>query len=153
MRYRLGIPLFSFVFLKYGMPSSHAFSALSLSSILLYLLVTTHYPQLLKMGVYYVAWYTLSISVSRVYLGVHSVLDVIGGLVFGAMFSIGYMALGDAYDHVFLTCIRLFLWYFFLNYFFFFKFLDLVFLLRWFFLAFILQRERTILHIKMLFWR
>ncbi|XP_077991952.1 sphingosine-1-phosphate phosphatase 2-like [Glandiceps talaboti] len=69
---------------EYGMPSTHAMMGLSLPFTILYLTMDRYqYPFILGLLVA-VSWCTV-VCLSRFYLGMHSVLDVIVGLIFATV--------------------------------------------------------------------
>ncbi|OXU29965.1 hypothetical protein TSAR_008302 [Trichomalopsis sarcophagae] len=88
--------------LEYGMPSTHAMVGVSIPfSVVLFTM--NRYIYSFPAGcVAAVLWCTL-ICVSRLYLGMHTVLDVITGLVLAILMMIPLVPLVDAMDYYFLT--------------------------------------------------
>ncbi|XP_041982263.1 sphingosine-1-phosphate phosphatase 1-like [Aricia agestis] len=84
--------------IEYGMPSTHAMVGVSIPfSVLLYTMDRYQYP--VHWGlVVAVAWCTL-ICVSRVYLGMHSVLDIAAGLILASGLLMVLIPLVDRFDH------------------------------------------------------
>lgn len=88
--------------IEYGMPSTHAMVGFSIPfSVLLYTMNRYQYP--IHWGlIFSIAWCTL-ICVSRLYLGMHSVLDIAAGLLLTVALMLPLVPLVDALDHVLLT--------------------------------------------------
>ncbi|CAK1601426.1 unnamed protein product [Parnassius mnemosyne] len=88
--------------IEYGMPSTHAMVGVSIPfSVLLYTMDRYQYP--LHWGVVIaVSWCTL-ICVSRVYLGMHSVLDITAGLLLSSALMVLLIPLVDWLDGILLT--------------------------------------------------
>ncbi|KAL0830977.1 hypothetical protein ABMA28_001865 [Loxostege sticticalis] len=88
--------------IEYGMPSTHAMVGVSIPfSVLFYTMDRYQYP--VHWGaVIAVAWCTL-ICVSRVYLGMHSVLDIAAGLFLSSSLLVVLVPLVDWLDGVLLT--------------------------------------------------
>ncbi|XP_072938903.1 sphingosine-1-phosphate phosphatase 2-like [Epargyreus clarus] len=88
--------------IEYGMPSTHAMVGVSIPfSVLLYTMDRYQYP--VHWGVVIaVSWCTL-ICVSRVYLGMHSVLDIAAGLALSALLLVPLVPLVDRLDGALLT--------------------------------------------------
>ncbi|CAG9785376.1 unnamed protein product [Diatraea saccharalis] len=88
--------------IEYGMPSTHAMVGVSIPfSVLLYTINRYQYPELWGV-VIAVTWCTL-ICVSRVYLGMHSILDIAAGLVLSSSLLIVLIPLVDHLDGILLT--------------------------------------------------
>lgn len=88
--------------IEYGMPSTHAMVGVSIPfSVLLYTMDRYQYPVHWGM-IAAVAWCTL-ICVSRVYLGMHSVLDIAAGLLLSSLLLAVLIPLVDWLDGVLLT--------------------------------------------------
>ncbi|CAH0407137.1 unnamed protein product [Chilo suppressalis] len=88
--------------IEYGMPSTHAMVGVSIPfSVLLYTIDRYQYPE--HWGVVIaVAWCTL-ICVSRVYLGMHSVLDIAAGLLLSSLLLVVLIPVVDWLDGLLLT--------------------------------------------------
>ena len=93
---------------SFGMPSGHSEGTTMLYSIVLYdwILQTRHYARWKKIvGVVVVAWIVLSVMVSRVYYGKHSIPQVLLGTM-QALFFLSFMCIYedhlDKYFHDFL---------------------------------------------------
>ncbi|CAG9578089.1 unnamed protein product [Danaus chrysippus] len=83
--------------IEYGMPSTHAMVGVSIPfSVLLFTINRYQYPA--HWGLLLaVCWCTL-ICVSRVYLGMHSVLDIAAGLLLASLLLLPLVPLVDALD-------------------------------------------------------
>ncbi|XP_063533562.1 sphingosine-1-phosphate phosphatase 1-like [Cydia strobilella] len=88
--------------IEYGMPSTHAMVGVSIPfSVLLYTMDRYEYP--VHWGALIaVSWCTL-ICVSRVYLGMHSVLDIAAGLLMASGLLVLLIPMVDALDDWLLT--------------------------------------------------
>ncbi|XP_039751565.1 sphingosine-1-phosphate phosphatase 1-like isoform X2 [Pararge aegeria] len=88
--------------IEYGMPSTHAMVGVSIPfSVLLYTMDRYQYP--VPWGVLAaVAWCTL-ICVSRVYLGMHSILDIAAGLLLASALLAVLIPAVDSLDSFLLT--------------------------------------------------
>ncbi|CAG4966943.1 unnamed protein product [Colias eurytheme] len=88
--------------IEYGMPSTHAMVGVSIPfSVLLYTIDRYVYP--VHWGVVIaVSWCTL-ICVSRIYLGMHSVLDIAAGLLLSSSLLVVLVPLVDQLDGLLLT--------------------------------------------------
>lgn len=88
--------------IEYGMPSTHAMVGVSIPfSVLLYTMDRYQYP--IYLGVIIaLSWCTL-ICVSRIYLGMHSVLDIAAGLLLATALMCVLIPLVDWLDGVLLT--------------------------------------------------
>ncbi|KAK3914613.1 Sphingosine-1-phosphate phosphatase 1 [Frankliniella fusca] len=88
--------------LEYGMPSTHAMVAVSIPfSVLLYTMDRYQYSAALGIIIAFL-WCSL-ICVSRVYLGMHSVLDIVAGLGLSITLLIPLIPLVDHLDYTLLT--------------------------------------------------
>ena len=86
---------------EYGMPSTHSTSGLMPFVILLAL--RRHQPLLhdsLPVWIYpFFTFMSVSVGVSRLYLGVHSIPDVVAGLLIGVVGVLALHAVGDSIDN------------------------------------------------------
>ncbi|XP_014251345.1 sphingosine-1-phosphate phosphatase 2-like [Cimex lectularius] len=88
--------------LEYGMPSTHAMVGVSIPfSVLFYTSQRYEYPFIVGLLIA-VLWCSV-ISVSRLYLGMHTVLDVIVGLILALILMIPVVPIVDNMDHFWLT--------------------------------------------------
>ncbi|XP_063241950.1 sphingosine-1-phosphate phosphatase 1-like [Bacillus rossius redtenbacheri] len=88
--------------MEYGMPSTHAMVGVSIPfSVLLY--TVNRYQYSLALGLLFAVAWCAVICVSRLYLGMHSVLDVVVGLVLALFLMVPVVPLVDALDHWILT--------------------------------------------------
>ncbi|XP_015519638.1 sphingosine-1-phosphate phosphatase 1 [Neodiprion lecontei] len=87
---------------EYGMPSTHAMIAVSIPfSVVLFTM--NRYVYSFTIGcIIAVLWCTL-VCVSRIYLGMHTVLDILAGLALAMFLMIPLVPLVDATDYYFLT--------------------------------------------------
>jgi len=89
---------------EYGFPSTHAMIALTMPAAALRLMheqnQSTHQstPWNLPLAVVAAFIWTLSISCSRLYNGVHSLVDIIGGLFFGSCILVPVVFLSQFFD-------------------------------------------------------
>jgi sphingosine-1-phosphate phosphatase 1 len=83
---------------EYGLPSTHAMTSIALSNYLFFYTYNYyHYPWIYGFIVV-VSWVFLT-CISRLYLGVHSVIDVYIGLALGFSLCFGAMQLCPSIDH------------------------------------------------------
>lgn len=88
--------------LEYGMPSTHAMVGLSIPfSVLLYTM--DRYQYCTAAGFIIATSWCLLVCVSRIYLGMHTVLDVIAGLCLTVALMLPLIPLVDKIDSYFLT--------------------------------------------------
>ncbi|XP_050084167.1 sphingosine-1-phosphate phosphatase 1-like [Anopheles aquasalis] len=88
--------------LEYGMPSTHAMVAVAIPfSVLIY--TYNRYIYSLPIGLAIALVWCTVICVSRVYLGMHSVLDIIAGLVLVILLMIPLIPLVDRLDTIIVT--------------------------------------------------
>ncbi|XP_021340801.1 sphingosine-1-phosphate phosphatase 2-like [Mizuhopecten yessoensis] len=66
---------------EYAMPSTHAMSATAIPVVLAYLIISRYQVSAPALIVAAVVWCSM-VCLSRLYLGVHSVLDILAGVVF-----------------------------------------------------------------------
>jgi len=87
---------------EYGMPSTHAVVGVSIPfSVVVYTMFRYQYP--VVVGIVIATIWCLVVSVSRLYLGMHTVLDVIAGLVLAVLLMFPLVPLVDALDSFLLT--------------------------------------------------
>lgn len=92
---------------EYGMPSTHAMNAACMPFYLAYL-VEKRWPELvtpwtrLVSGIICFGWFA-ACSLSRLYLGVHNVADVLAGWIIGVVFLSLGIHFGGPVDHFFMT--------------------------------------------------
>lgn len=90
--------------LEYGMPSTHAMVAVSIPfSVLIYTMDRYQYPVIVGVTIA-ILWCTL-ICVSRIYLGMHSILDIIAGLVLTFVLMVPLIPLVDYLDRLILESV------------------------------------------------
>lgn len=88
--------------IEYGMPSTHAMVGVSIPfSVLLYTVQRYEYPVVVGFSIA-VVW-CFVISVSRIYLGMHTVLDVIVGILLAILLMVPLVPLVDRTDMFLLT--------------------------------------------------
>lgn len=88
--------------LEYGMPSTHAMVGVSIPfSVILYTMNRYKYP--VWAGIFIALCWSTVISVSRIYLGMHSVLDIVVGLLLALILMFPVVPLVDALDFYLLT--------------------------------------------------
>ncbi|XP_014204122.1 sphingosine-1-phosphate phosphatase 1-like [Copidosoma floridanum] len=88
--------------LEYGMPSTHAMIAVSIPFSAVFF-TKNKYIYSFSAGFVIAILWCLLICVSRIYLGMHTVLDVIAGLVLASGMMIVLVPLVDAIDDYFIT--------------------------------------------------
>ena len=71
--------------------SGHAMRAMSIAPVFMYLLLQEQGARKLRLGVLAGLGFGLMIGISRLALGVHSVSEVITGLLLGAVISLGFI--------------------------------------------------------------
>ena len=80
---------------EYGFPSTHTMTGFLPLSVVLYFL---RHGAVIGYGVWVVClFYLISIALSRLYLGVHSVVDVLAGLTLGTGLTVALHFFGDNY--------------------------------------------------------
>ncbi|XP_055642947.1 sphingosine-1-phosphate phosphatase 2-like [Toxorhynchites rutilus septentrionalis] len=88
--------------LEYGMPSTHAMVSVAIPfSVLIY--TYDRYVYSLPAGLAFALIWCAVICVSRVYLGMHSVLDIIAGLALVVSLMIPLIPIVDTLDYVIVT--------------------------------------------------
>eukprot|EP01087_Luapelamoeba_hula_P011896 TRINITY_DN3299_c0_g1_i1.p1 TRINITY_DN3299_c0_g1~~TRINITY_DN3299_c0_g1_i1.p1 ORF type:complete len:415 (-),score=39.54 TRINITY_DN3299_c0_g1_i1:81-1325(-) len=88
---------------EYGMPSTHAMGALSLSMILVIAHYQAGYDFALWKGLALALTHTAVVCLSRLYMGAHSVADIVSGLVLSTLILIPFVVWGEAIDYWFAT--------------------------------------------------
>jgi membrane-associated phospholipid phosphatase len=87
---------------EYGFPSAHSAMALSMSFFVFVSLLTHGILMdsfITRFTGYTIAFiYSLNVSFSRIYTGMHSITDVMGGLFIGSFTLLLVMMIGDHYD-------------------------------------------------------
>ncbi|CAN0111094.1 unnamed protein product, partial [Discosporangium mesarthrocarpum] len=82
---------------EYGLPSTHA-----MGSLIPLFVLACHFEGSLTALPSPAAWWcsgwSLSISLSRLYLGVHSVTDILAGYLLGALSLVLWLGVGEAVD-------------------------------------------------------
>lgn len=87
---------------EYGMPSTHAMVGISIPfSVVLYTINRYQYP--LIVGLFIATLWCAVMCISRLYLGMHSVLDVVVGLVLALLLMVPVVPLVDRLDPLILT--------------------------------------------------
>lgn len=88
---------------EYSMPSTHAMSGTAIPFSLFFLTYGRwEYPSLL--GFSLALCWSLLVCVSRIYMGMHSVLDVIAGFLYSALILLVFLPMLDTIDNFNLTC-------------------------------------------------
>ncbi|XP_047328642.1 lipid phosphate phosphatase delta [Impatiens glandulifera] len=87
--------------LEYGLPSSHTLNTVCLSGYLLYYIIS--YGEELDVYVQFTAFFMVCgfvglIGLGRIYLGMHSLIDIIGGLAFGLAILAFWLVVDDYID-------------------------------------------------------
>eukprot|EP00066_Takifugu_rubripes_P010669 XP_003978677.1 PREDICTED: sphingosine-1-phosphate phosphatase 1 [Takifugu rubripes] len=88
---------------EYSMPSTHAMSGTAIPFALFFMTCSRwEYPDLL--GFSLALCWCLLVCVSRIYMGMHSVLDVIVGVLYSALILLLFLPVLDRMDSFNLTC-------------------------------------------------
>ncbi|GLT77693.1 hypothetical protein SLA2020_492560 [Shorea laevis] len=88
--------------LEYGLPSSHTLNTVCLSGYLLYYLLSYtkwEYASLELAGFSFVCLFVGLIAVGRIYLGMHSLIDIVGGLGIGFGIFYFWLAVHEYIDN------------------------------------------------------
>jgi len=88
--------------IEYGMPSTHAMVGMALPVSML-IFTVERYEYSLWYGVIFALAWCLLVCGSRLYLGMHSALDIIAGLVLASLLMLILVPLVDMIDHFHLT--------------------------------------------------
>jgi len=83
--------------IEYGMPSTHAMISIALPFSVFYY-ISNRYQIDSNIGILIVLLWCMLISLSRLYLGMHTVLDVIAGLLLATVLLIPFVPLADVLD-------------------------------------------------------
>uniref|UniRef100_A0A2H8TT34 Sphingosine-1-phosphate phosphatase 2 n=1 Tax=Melanaphis sacchari TaxID=742174 RepID=A0A2H8TT34_9HEMI len=83
--------------IEYGMPSTHAIISIVLPFPVFYY-ISNRYTIDYNVGIAMVFLWCMMISLSRLYLGMHTVLDVIAGLILATILLIPFVPLADVLD-------------------------------------------------------
>lgn len=85
---------------EYGLPSTHAMNALQMPWFIMYLCAKNdRYSGSLSILVMISIFWTLSCTLSRLYLGVHSMADIWSGLFLGAVNLVAHVYYGEWLDN------------------------------------------------------
>ncbi|NXI57189.1 SGPP2 phosphatase, partial [Chloroceryle aenea] len=87
---------------EYGMPSTHAMAATSISFSFL-IATTNQYKYPFELGLVAAFVFSTLVCLSRLYTGMHTVLDVIGGALISAVLLVLLYPVWDTIDHLLLT--------------------------------------------------
>ncbi|KAM3594443.1 uncharacterized protein V6R79_008016 [Siganus canaliculatus] len=88
---------------EYSMPSTHAMSGTAIP-FSLFLMTYGRWEYPVSLGFSLALLWCLVVSVSRVYMGMHSVLDVIAGVLYAALILLLFLPALDLIDGFNLTC-------------------------------------------------
>lgn len=87
---------------EYGMPSTHAMAATAIS-FSFFITTTNQYKYPFELGLTAAFVFSTLVCLSRLYTGMHTVLDVIGGALISAVLLVLLYPVWDSIDHVLLT--------------------------------------------------
>ncbi|NWJ11618.1 SGPP2 phosphatase, partial [Crypturellus undulatus] len=87
---------------EYGMPSTHAMAATAISFSFLSA-TTNQYKYPFELGLTGAVLFSTLVCLSRLYTGMHTVLDVLGGALISAVLLVLVCPAWDSIDHVLLT--------------------------------------------------
>lgn len=88
--------------LEFGMPSTHAMVGLGVPySVLYYTMHRYEYP--VYVGIFICCIWCVVVCCSRIYFGMHTILDIIGGLILAVGLLAIFLPLLDSLDHFQLT--------------------------------------------------
>jgi len=89
--------------IEFGMPSTHAMISIALPySVLHY--ISNRYQIEYSIGIIVVFLWCMLITLSRLYLGMHTVLDVIAGLLLATVLLIPFVPFADVLDRYLMYC-------------------------------------------------
>ncbi|KAJ7971402.1 Lipid phosphate phosphatase delta [Quillaja saponaria] len=87
--------------MEYGLPSSHTLNTVCLSGYLLhYVLTCTQYEDAYVkfVGISLACLFVALIGLGRIYLGMHSLVDVLGGLIIGLVILVFWLSVDECVD-------------------------------------------------------
>ncbi|XP_016155968.1 PREDICTED: sphingosine-1-phosphate phosphatase 2 [Ficedula albicollis] len=87
---------------EYGMPSTHAMAATAIS-FSFFIATMNQYKYPLELGLVAAFVFSTLVCLSRLYTGMHTVLDVIGGALISAVLLVLLYPAWDTIDHLLLT--------------------------------------------------
>jgi hypothetical protein len=82
---------------EFGFPSTHSLNSVCMCS---YMLLHTHGGSFAVLASIAVLW-CLGICYSRIYLGMHTLVDIVGGVIIGLALGVTWLSLGEYIDDVF----------------------------------------------------
>ncbi|XP_061742131.1 sphingosine-1-phosphate phosphatase 1 [Nerophis ophidion] len=89
---------------EYSMPSTHAMSGTAIP-FALFFMTCGRWEYSVTLGYVLAFCWCLLVCVSRIYMGMHSVLDVIVGVIYSVVILLVLLPALDAIDHFVLTCV------------------------------------------------
>nr|XP_057947381.1 sphingosine-1-phosphate phosphatase 1-like [Doryrhamphus excisus] len=90
---------------EYSMPSTHAMSGTAIP-FALFIMTCDRWQYSFTLGLVLALCWCLLVCVSRIYLGMHSVLDVIVGVFYSVLILLLFLPAMDAIDDFVLTCVH-----------------------------------------------
>ncbi|KAJ8643478.1 hypothetical protein MRB53_005226 [Persea americana] len=88
--------------LEYGLPSSHSLNTVCLSGYLLHYVLTNNPERngaLVLVGITMVCLTVVLIGLGRIYLGMHSLVDIVGGIIMGLMILLFWILVNEYIDN------------------------------------------------------